>query len=172
MNQRKFQHFFDGAFGTYYFESGGIHEYCELANLDEENLVRKIHREYIAAGATAIKTNTFGANSFLLDGRHTEEIIKKALRWQRKPQPQKRRYLLTLAVSTRSRKSRRWNICVLQIYSCSAAQNTFYLKRFRSYPRFCPQLPQLKSVTRRPRLLSPSPCLRMDIPKAACIIKS
>ena len=77
MNQRKFQHFFDGAFGTYYFESGGCHEYCELANLDEGELVRQIHREYIAAGATAIKTNTFGANSFLLDGRQTEEIIKK-----------------------------------------------------------------------------------------------
>lgn len=54
--------FFDGAFGTYYNQISGRAEPCEKANLSDPETVLQIHREYIAAGAGAIKTNTFGAN--------------------------------------------------------------------------------------------------------------
>lgn len=54
---------FDGAFGTYYAQLSGRDTPCELANLDDPGMVRRIHGEYIAAGAQAIKTNTFAANT-------------------------------------------------------------------------------------------------------------
>jgi len=53
---------FDGAFGTYYFSLTGDETPCELANLKNPALVGQIHREYLKAGATALKTNTFAAN--------------------------------------------------------------------------------------------------------------
>ncbi|MCX7658673.1 MAG: homocysteine S-methyltransferase family protein, partial [Oscillospiraceae bacterium] len=57
---------FDGAFGTYYSLLYGDDEPCELANLNKSEKVLDIHRQYIDAGADAIKTNTFAANSFSL----------------------------------------------------------------------------------------------------------
>lgn len=50
---------FDGAFGTYYTSLYGSHEICELANLYHGERVQRIHKEYVDAGAQAIKTNTF-----------------------------------------------------------------------------------------------------------------
>ncbi len=59
---------FDGAMGTYYGEKyNHTTEYCELANLKYPDRVEGIHREYIAAGCDAVKTNTFGANPDSLD---------------------------------------------------------------------------------------------------------
>ncbi|HEY8423474.1 MAG TPA: bifunctional homocysteine S-methyltransferase/methylenetetrahydrofolate reductase, partial [Clostridia bacterium] len=50
---------------------------CELANIRDRQTVLRIHKEYIQAGADAIKTNTFGANSALgLDFETVESIIK------------------------------------------------------------------------------------------------
>ena len=49
---------FDGGMGTYYKAKPGTE--CEQANLLDPVGVRKVHREYLAAGAEAIKTNTFG----------------------------------------------------------------------------------------------------------------
>lgn len=58
---------FDGAMGTYLAErSGGTGMKCEMANLQAPALVAGIHREYIDAGADAIKTNTFAANTAVL----------------------------------------------------------------------------------------------------------
>lgn len=61
---------FDGAFGTYY-ESltniGARAPYPELANLQDPDRVLRIHRAYIAAGAGAVKTNTYGVNSRLTE---------------------------------------------------------------------------------------------------------
>lgn len=54
--------FFDGAFGTYYRALTGSDAPCETANLNDASTVLRIHREYLQAGATAIKTNTFQAN--------------------------------------------------------------------------------------------------------------
>lgn len=69
--------FFDGAFGTYYFSkmernaenanskfSVDSEKSCENVNIDNPELVKKIHLEYITAGVNGIKSNTFGANSF------------------------------------------------------------------------------------------------------------
>ena len=69
---------FDGGMGTYYAQcthSSGSG--CELANLNQPELIEKIHREYIEAGAMAIKTNTFGANRISMPG--DEELVKKVI---------------------------------------------------------------------------------------------
>ena len=49
---------FDGGMGTYYKAKPGTE--CEQGNLLDPAGVRKVQREYLAAGAEAIKTNTFG----------------------------------------------------------------------------------------------------------------
>ena len=49
---------FDGGMGTYYKATPGVE--CELANLTDPEGVKRVHSEYLAAGAQAIKTNTFG----------------------------------------------------------------------------------------------------------------
>ena len=53
---------FDGAFGTYYASLYPSASRCEEANIEYPERVISIHREYIAAGADAIKTNTFTLN--------------------------------------------------------------------------------------------------------------
>ncbi|MBP8639868.1 MAG: bifunctional homocysteine S-methyltransferase/methylenetetrahydrofolate reductase [Oscillospiraceae bacterium] len=59
---------FDGGMGTYYAEKYGREpECCEFANIQYPDRIEGIHREYIAAGCDAIKTNTFGANAEGLD---------------------------------------------------------------------------------------------------------
>ena len=45
---------FDGGMGTYYKAKPGTE--CEQGNLLDPAGVRKVHREYLAAGAEAIKT--------------------------------------------------------------------------------------------------------------------
>ena len=48
---------FDGAMGTYYKAAPGVE--CEQANLTDPAGVLAVHREHLAAGADAVKTNTF-----------------------------------------------------------------------------------------------------------------
>ena len=69
---------FDGAMGTYladkYIQFGG--ESCEKWNLRYPERIKQIHKEYIDAGAVAIKTNTFAANA----GDHfTAEEVRKVI---------------------------------------------------------------------------------------------
>lgn len=60
----KFPIIFDGAMGTYYPEKSNINlPQCEMANLFDKETIIDIHREYIKAGAQAIKTNTYQANT-------------------------------------------------------------------------------------------------------------
>jgi methionine synthase / methylenetetrahydrofolate reductase (NADH) len=68
---------FDGAMGTYYGEK--YIGKCEIANIEHEDRVLEIHKEYIEAGCTAIKTNTFAANTVSLetDIETVKEIIAK-----------------------------------------------------------------------------------------------
>lgn len=58
---------FDGAMGTM-LQAGGLKAGAcpELMNVDAPEVVKKIHRAYIEAGATIIETNTFGASSVKL----------------------------------------------------------------------------------------------------------
>lgn len=72
---------FDGAMGTYYEEvSGGSVRSCELSNIEAPEIIEKIHSEYINAGAKAIRTNTFAANTVSLNCEFSKvrEIIKSA----------------------------------------------------------------------------------------------
>jgi homocysteine S-methyltransferase len=61
---------FDGAMGSLLYERGiFVTQNFEQLNVTRPEVVRKIHEDYVAAGANVIETNTFGANSFCLD-RH------------------------------------------------------------------------------------------------------
>lgn len=71
---------FDGAMGTYlakrYPELDT--EPCEMMNLLHPELVCEVHKEYIKAGAAAIKTNTFVADSEFL--RQDRAVVEKMIR--------------------------------------------------------------------------------------------
>lgn len=71
---------FDGAMGTYYANiAESPLDHCEMANIYDPSTILKIHRQYIAAGCQAIKTNTFGANRVSLncDLDLVTEVIKQ-----------------------------------------------------------------------------------------------
>ena len=57
---------FDGAFGTYYRQTYHTDHPCEFACIEYPQRVLEIHNAYIQAGAAAIKTNTFAANTIAL----------------------------------------------------------------------------------------------------------
>ena len=56
----------DGAMGSYLFQLTGrlseANHVYEAFNVDQPELIRKVHLAYLAAGARCLKTNTFGAN--------------------------------------------------------------------------------------------------------------
>ena len=57
----------DGAMGTLLYAKGAPLDACfDELNLTNPALVSEVHREYLAAGAEIIETNTFGANRFKL----------------------------------------------------------------------------------------------------------
>lgn len=56
----------DGAFGTYYAQLTDRQSISELANIEDQEMVKKIHLDYINAGARLIRTNTFGASREIL----------------------------------------------------------------------------------------------------------
>src|SRR5579884_353091 len=57
----------DGGMGTMLYALGIPYQRCfDELNLSQPELVQRVHREYIAAGAELIETNTFGANRFKL----------------------------------------------------------------------------------------------------------
>ena len=68
----------DGATGTYLYELGVPLNHClEEVNLTQPALLQRLYREYAAAGAQVIETNSFGANRirlarFGLDDKVTE----------------------------------------------------------------------------------------------------
>lgn len=70
----------DGAMGTYYAQLTGREDACsELANLENPELIRSIHSQYIEAGARLIRCNTFSANIFSLKRpRETVDQIVQA----------------------------------------------------------------------------------------------
>ncbi len=56
-------HVFDGAMGTMLYQKGVFINRCyDELNVSESELVKEIHRAYVAAGAELIETNSFGAN--------------------------------------------------------------------------------------------------------------
>lgn len=73
----------DGSMGTYY--SGIVNQpgaVSEFANLSAPDIIKQIHKDYIAAGAGMIRTNTFAANRSVLGMGQEEQkqLIKAACR--------------------------------------------------------------------------------------------
>ena len=60
-------HIFDGAMGTM-LQAGGLKPGAcpELMNIEQPEVVQKVHEAYIHAGSTIIETNTFGASTLKL----------------------------------------------------------------------------------------------------------
>ncbi|SHH92081.1 bifunctional homocysteine S-methyltransferase/methylenetetrahydrofolate reductase [Clostridium grantii] len=70
----------DGAMGTYYSElTKDYSSLCEFANINNPEIIEKIHQDYIKAGAKLIRTNTFSANSVSLEvsREKVSEVIEK-----------------------------------------------------------------------------------------------
>lgn len=73
----------DGSIGTYYTEKTNDEEsFCELANINNPQLIKQIHKEYIEAGAKLITTNTFSANTVTLglNRQGVKQIIESGYR--------------------------------------------------------------------------------------------
>lgn len=67
----------DGAMGTLLHARGVAYEQCfDALNLTSSELIQGIHREYIAAGAQIIETNTFGANRAKLEAYNLAERVR------------------------------------------------------------------------------------------------
>src|SRR5438045_9642741 len=61
---------FDGAMGSLLYERGVfVTQNFEQLNVTRPDVVRKIHADYLEAGAQVIQTNTFGANRLCVE-RH------------------------------------------------------------------------------------------------------
>ncbi|MCH5209881.1 MAG: homocysteine S-methyltransferase family protein [Oscillospiraceae bacterium] len=68
--------FFDGGMGTMLQKNGmGAGEIPELLNIDNPELIEKIHCEYLESGADIITTNTFGANPLKLSADTSIDMI-------------------------------------------------------------------------------------------------
>lgn len=68
----------DGAMGTYYSDLENNRELIsEFANLTAPDKIKKIHKDYLAAGAMLLRTNTFAANTKVLSLQRDE--LKKML---------------------------------------------------------------------------------------------
>lgn len=64
----------DGAIGTMLYARGVPMEVCfDEINQSRPDLIRKIHEEYVDAGARLIETNTFGANALSLSKYNLED---------------------------------------------------------------------------------------------------
>lgn len=79
----KFPLIFDGGMGTYYPDKTkrALPE-VEMANLFDSEVIYNIHKEYVDAGAMAIKTNTFQANMESLgsDFNIVKEVILSGIK--------------------------------------------------------------------------------------------
>lgn len=71
----------DGAMGSILLERSGapIGYALEKLNIENPELVKSIHREYVLAGADVVYTNTFGANPYNFSTHELEKIINSAI---------------------------------------------------------------------------------------------
>ena len=67
---------FDGAMGTELYEHGfGFERAFDGLNLTHPEVVRRVHRDYVNAGAQVLTTNTFGANALRLARSHVADQV-------------------------------------------------------------------------------------------------
>lgn len=79
---------FDGAMGSLLYERGVFLTRCyDELSLSAPELITRVHRDYLEAGADIIETNTFGANRLALSrhgyGEACEDINRAAVRLAR-----------------------------------------------------------------------------------------
>ena len=68
----------DGAMGTQLYDRGVYINRCfDEINLTDPDLVKRIHHDYMNAGARIIETNTFGANQYKLSKYHLEDKVRE-----------------------------------------------------------------------------------------------
>ena len=66
----------DGAMGTELYEQGfGFDRAFDGLNLSDPHAVRRVHREYVEAGAAIITTNSFGANRLRLQRSRLDDKV-------------------------------------------------------------------------------------------------
>lgn len=66
----------DGAIGTQLYARGITYDQCfDAQNIERPEIVEGLHRDYIAAGAELIETNTFGANRIKLAAHGLEDRV-------------------------------------------------------------------------------------------------
>lgn len=78
--------FFDGAMGTQIQKKGlKLGDVPEAFNIQNPEIIRSIHKDYVLAGANCITTNTFGANRLKLQdsGYTPKDVIPAAIRLAR-----------------------------------------------------------------------------------------
>ena len=69
---------FDGAMGTMLYSKGVFINQCyDELNVRAPDLVRDIHRQYVAAGAEVLETNSFGANRVKLTQHGLQDQVKE-----------------------------------------------------------------------------------------------
>ncbi|HEX5433960.1 MAG TPA: bifunctional homocysteine S-methyltransferase/methylenetetrahydrofolate reductase, partial [Candidatus Angelobacter sp.] len=68
----------DGAMGTLLYAEGVFINKCyDELNLTQPEMIRRIHQEYLNAGAEVVETNTFGGNSFRLARHGLAEKVRE-----------------------------------------------------------------------------------------------
>ena len=71
----------DGATGTLLYSRGVAFQHCfDALNLQDPEVVRQVHRDYLAAGAEIIETNTFGSNRVKLASHGLEKQAREIAR--------------------------------------------------------------------------------------------
>lgn len=72
--------YLDGGMGTLLQERGlRPGEFPEKWNIEKPDIITEIHRNYYAAGANVVNTNTFGANILKFSAEELDAIIKAAI---------------------------------------------------------------------------------------------
>ena len=72
----------DGSMGSYLSTiTGQSSQDCELAVLEQRDIVKDIHQQYLEAGSQAILTNTYNANRVFCHGNDTlvHQLIHEAV---------------------------------------------------------------------------------------------
>lgn len=138
---------FDGAFGSYYHKLTGDLGPCELANLQAPDVVERIHREYLQAGAQAIKSNTFAANTSALQlpFEEIEKIIRAGYALAEKAAGTEAAVFADIGPisSEDGQKTREELVKIADVFLALGAQN-FLFETFAGFDELVPTLENIK----------------------------